>query len=71
MITVSVRKQIIEKASPFYYDWSLVKEYKRWCSLYVGADRWNYYGYYQRTPGVFRFKDPADALAFRLRFDLV
>jgi len=47
-----------------------IEMYKDWCKEFVGVDRWNYYGIHKKTPCEFRFKDPKDLLAFRLRFGL-
>ena len=46
------------------------EEKKNWCKENLKQDSWNFYGYYQRTPCVFRFENPEDALAFKLRFNL-
>jgi hypothetical protein len=49
-------------------DYSLIEIYKEWCKEYVGANNWNFYGFFQGTPLVFRFRHEADLLAFRLTF---
>ena len=79
MTCVSVRHSTLQPIEDWMrsawppYDWRQVEEYKAWCRTHVGADRWNYYGFYQRPPDnmEFRFRDPADALAFRLRFGII
>lgn len=52
------------------YDPRKLREYKNWCKEFVGANNWNYYGPYKKTPCEFRFKKPEDALAFKLKFCL-
>lgn len=59
-----------QRAVELYPSFETIKEYSDWCKLQVGADGWNYYGMYQRTPFEFRFRREEDLLAFRLKFGL-
>lgn len=45
-----------------------LQELKDWCKTNVGVNGWNYYGCYRKIPYEFRFKQPEDLLAFKLRF---
>lgn len=45
-----------------------LEKYKGWCKENVGANGWNYYGYYRKIPCEFRFKRSEDLLAFKLTF---
>jgi hypothetical protein len=47
-----------------------IEKYKQWCKEKIGTNKWNYYGKYRKVPCEFRFKDPADATAFKLTFIL-
>jgi len=51
--------------SPTYVE---VDRYKEWCKENVGANGWQYYGEYKKTPYEFRFRHSEDLLAFRLTF---
>jgi hypothetical protein len=48
-----------------------IEKLKDWCREKVGANGWNYYGYYRIKPCEFRFKRSEDLLAFKLTFGLL
>lgn len=62
----------VETARQWYFkrDWALVEKYKTWCKENVGANNWNYYGIYRKTPLRIRFKRSEDLLAFKLTHNL-
>jgi len=48
-----------------------IDRYMKWCKEVVGANNWQYYGEYKKTPFEFRFRHSEDLLAFRLTFGFI
>lgn len=78
MISISVYDKVVVMADiPFgngrtvsVVSYTKIDRYKEWCNRFVGANNWNYYGVYQKTPCVFKFRYPEDLLAFKITFDI-